>query len=222
MQDVSNVLESIAANPSHTPALYSGFLRALVSAKLENSLANHNASTNSANSPSQGGYQSGTPRETNLSSTYGQPNYATDPSFLLGEFQFESEMGPVADMSTFPPTMAPNPSEDNMGSLTMDNILSSGFWDSVLVPGTSSSVGRPTSYCIDLICLSSGYNSMDGLSGGFVFGAGGSGLITPRFGMSPMHSGSNTPARGAHGGLTQMSINAAFDNQLKDVKVDVS
>lgn len=63
---------------------------------------------------------------------------------------------------------------------------------------------------------------MDGLSGGFVFGAGGSGLITPRFGVSPMQSGANTPAQRAPSALTQMSINAAFDNQLKDVKVDVS
>lgn len=62
---------------------------------------------------------------------------------------------------------------------------------------------------------------MDGLTGGFLFGAGGSGLITPRLGMSPMHSGNNTPARGGHGALTQMSINAAFDNQMNEgIKVD--
>jgi hypothetical protein len=53
---------------------------------------------------------------------------------------------------------------------------------------------------------------MDGLSGGFVFGAGGSGLITPRLGLSPVASGSNTPSRGLRSSeLTQMSINAAFD-----------
>ena len=71
-------------------------------------------------------------------SSYGQQqqqqNYG-EPSFLLNEFQFESEMGPVADISTFPPTMAPYPPEDNMGLLAVDNILSSGFWDSMLVPG---------------------------------------------------------------------------------------
>lgn len=135
VQEVSDALEGIAANPSHTPALYSGFLRALVSAKLENSLANHNPLPSAATSPShaQGVYQNGTP---NMSNGYAQPQYATDPSFLLGEFQFESEMGPVADMSTFPPTMAPNPPEDITGALSMDNILSNGFWDSVLVPGT--------------------------------------------------------------------------------------
>ena len=56
-------------------------------------------------------------------------------NFMLNEFQFESEMGPVADISTFPPTMAPHPSGDSLGVLTMENILSSGFWDSMLVPG---------------------------------------------------------------------------------------
>lgn len=55
---------------------------------------------------------------------------------------------------------------------------------------------------------------MDGLSGGFVFGVGGSGLITPRLGLTPTHSGTNTPGRGgvAIGNeLTQQNINAAFD-----------
>ncbi|KAJ3576869.1 hypothetical protein NP233_g143 [Leucocoprinus birnbaumii] len=136
--------------------------------------------------------------------------YYNDPqNYYMNEFHFESEMGPVVDMSTFPPTMAapPNPQEDTtmLGGLTMENILSSGFWDSMLVPG---------------------YNSMDGLSGGFVFGAGGSGLITPRFGLSPMQSGANTPSRGhAQQSLTQSTINAAFNNhhhgQLKDgIKID--
>ena len=69
--------------------------------------------------------------------SYGQQqqSYGPDTSFLLNEFQFNSEMGPVADISTFPPTMAPYPSEDSMGALTVESILSSGFWDSMLVPG---------------------------------------------------------------------------------------
>ena len=69
-----------------------------------------------------------------------------DPSFVLGSnhdgtatpigFQSNSEMGPVADMSTFPPTMAPTSAQDDSsGMLSMDSILSTGFWDSVLVPG---------------------------------------------------------------------------------------
>ena len=55
----------------------------------------------------------------------------------LNEFQFNSEMGPVADISTFPPTMANSTADDNFsGMMSMDSILSNNFWDSVLVPGT--------------------------------------------------------------------------------------
>lgn len=77
--------------------------------------------------------------------------YTGEPSFFMNEFQFESEMGPVADMSTFPPTMAPYPSEDSMGALTMENILSSNFWDSVLVPGRHSST--PGLYASETLIL---------------------------------------------------------------------
>ncbi len=60
---------------------------------------------------------------------------------------------------------------------------------------------------------------MDGLSGGFVFGANGSGLITPRVGLSPYHSGANTPLMNGHSDLTQLSINAAFDQQSDGITV---
>ena len=54
---------------------------------------------------------------------------------------------------------------------------------------------------------------MDVLSGGFVYGIGGSGMITPRMGGTPAHSGSNTPARGTNPGqLSQLSINTAFNH----------
>ncbi|KDR73689.1 hypothetical protein GALMADRAFT_251485 [Galerina marginata CBS 339.88] len=202
VRDVADVLDNIAANPLHTPALYSGFLRALISAKLDPpaNLVNGDDKVGSLD----GEQINDTQGDTHTPSSYGQQtNYGEGP-YLLNEFQFESEMGPVADMSTFPPTMAPAPSEDSMGALTMENILSSGFWDSMLVPG---------------------YNNMDGLSGGFVFGAGGSGLITPRFGLSPIQSGANTPGRAGSMGLntlTQTSINAAFDNSRKEsgIKLD--
>lgn len=62
---------------------------------------------------------------------------------------------------------------------------------------------------------------MDGLSGGFVFGAGGSGLITPRFGASPAQSGTNTPDRGGGASaLTQNIINAAFNSMQNKIKID--
>lgn len=53
---------------------------------------------------------------------------------------------------------------------------------------------------------------MEGISGGFVYGAGGSGLITPRMGISPLPSGFNTPAHNKlHNDLTQQKIDVAFD-----------
>uniref|UniRef100_A0A8H8CNI7 Zn(2)-C6 fungal-type domain-containing protein n=1 Tax=Psilocybe cubensis TaxID=181762 RepID=A0A8H8CNI7_PSICU len=206
VKDVADTLESIAANPLHTPALYSGFLHALISAKLEQQPSSH-ASVNDEDKVHgniDGEQSNDVHGGSHTPSSFGhQGTFGHDPVFSLNEFQFDSEMGPVADMSTFPPTMAPNPSEDSMGALTMENILSSGFWDSMLVPG---------------------YSGMDGLAGGFVFGAGGSGLITPRFGNSPMQSGANTPGRmhPGHNSLTQTSINAAFDNQRKEsgIKID--
>ena len=54
---------------------------------------------------------------------------------------------------------------------------------------------------------------MEGISGGFVYGAGGSGLITPRLGVSPLPSGFNTPSHSKlHADLTQQKIDVAFDN----------
>ncbi|SJL12170.1 uncharacterized protein ARMOST_15591 [Armillaria ostoyae] len=187
--DVADMLEKVSVSPHHTTALYGGFLKALITAKMEasNGDSHHSASTISV--------------KQQQTQNNGPPPSYSDPSSLLGEFHFDGEMGPAMDISTFPPTMAPNPSEEdihNANGMTMDSILSSNFWDSVLVPG---------------------YNRMDGLSGGFVFGANGSGLITPRVGLSPYHSGANTPLMNGHSDLTQMSINAAFDQQSDGITV---
>lgn len=192
----------------HTPALYSVFLRALVAAKTEppsNNDGQHALMNDASTSPHD---------DQSLQSTHNNSHH-NGPSRIdpLSEFQFDSEMGPVADISTFPPTMAPtNHSEDQLGMLTMDSILSSNFWDSVLVPGTSRLISHNS-----LILLTAwliGYsNTMEGISGGFVYGAGGSGLITPRMGISPLPSGFNTPSQHrAESDLTQHKIDAAFDS----------
>ena len=58
-----------------------------------------------------------------------------------------------------------------------------------------------------------GYNDVDVLSGGFVYGIGGSGIITPRIGGTPAQSGANTPGRAANPSqLSQLSINNAFNH----------
>ncbi|KAG7092912.1 hypothetical protein E1B28_009217 [Marasmius oreades] len=209
VNDVADVLENISVNTTHTPALYGTFLKVLISAKRDNNNTNNNAGPGLVNLEisNMRMSSSGTPNnlEPELSSSSSalgfHPQLSTqaqsqsqqqqtpfdDPSFMLNEFRMDSEMGPVLDMSTFPPTLASpglnNTSEDQQpgAGMTMDSILSSGFWDSVLVPG---------------------YGSLDGLTGGFVFGAGGSGLITPRMGSTPTHSGQNTPKKPGIGGVS--------------------
>ncbi|KIY46961.1 hypothetical protein FISHEDRAFT_31353, partial [Fistulina hepatica ATCC 64428] len=170
VKGVADTLVSVAAYHLHTPALYGGFLHAVISAKLRP----HQQQTMQAQGTTTNGLApSG---RLNPAMVYsGAAGAIHDPAFShMNEFSFESEMGPVADISTFPPTMASSTQEDFMAELSMDNILSNGFWDSVVVPG---------------------YNRMDGMSGGFLFGTGGSGLITPRFGASPLPSGMNSPTR---------------------------
>ncbi|KAL1743695.1 fungal-specific transcription factor domain-containing protein [Schizophyllum fasciatum] len=188
VKDVADVLNAAAAHPLHTPALYAGFLHALIAAKLEPHPPG--AGGDAASPPSHGEHMNGGGPALAHHVNHGEP-------FMLNEFQFDGEMGPgAADISTFPPTMGPGPAEEGADAtgLNMDNILN-GFWDSVLVPG---------------------YNSADVMSGGFVFGPGGSGLITPRLGLTPAHSGHNTPSRGGlqgppgHHDLSS-KIHAAFD-----------
>jgi len=204
VNDVADVLESISVNSAHTPALYAAFLKALISAKTDPSApAEANASTSTdatANSLHSNGIISGT------SMQYGEAS-----SGFPVEFSFEGEMGPVVDMSTFPPTMGPNPVEETNSGMPMDSILSSDFWDSVLVPGKSPSVLMSSMTLTNI--ASAGFNSMDGLSGGFVFGAGGSGLITPRFGATPLHSGQNTPMKGSSQNDLSLDLSAVFDQQ---------
>jgi len=52
-------------------------------------------------------------------------------------FQNDGEMGTVADISTFPPTMADH--DRSWHSFSVDNIFSTTFWDNALVPGISDS-----------------------------------------------------------------------------------
>jgi hypothetical protein len=122
VKDVAETFDNISAGPTHAPSLYSAFLRALLAAKTE--------------PPSEAASDFGDNEA--VPQMNGNPDQRqvgnAEPYHLLSEFHFASEMGPVADMSTFPPTMA-TAQPDDMGMLSMDSILSGGFWDNVLVPG---------------------------------------------------------------------------------------
>lgn len=199
VRHVAELLEGIAAGPMHTPALYGSFLHALLSSLAEGQSGPEQDVNKDdehqrlrvgiqVNSPQYGGQPQGSQNDM---SGFSVATGGFESSMAPSEFQFNGEMGPAMDISTFPPTMAPvDQVGDASGILTMDSILSSGFWDSVLVPGYS--------------------NTLEGMSGGFVYGPGVSGLITSRL-ASPAHSGANTPMGGTRPeALNQSNINAAF------------
>jgi hypothetical protein len=125
--DVAGAFESVAAESMHTASLYAVFLKALLNAKTEG-----DAHLNSADDHSGGGATTNSEHALNGAAE-------EDPVYPPLDFQYASEMGPVVDISTFPPTMAQASAEaGGMGMLSMDSILSGGFWDNVLVPGTSA------------------------------------------------------------------------------------
>ncbi|GJJ12364.1 hypothetical protein Clacol_006605 [Clathrus columnatus] len=174
IKDVADLLEKVAAGPLHTPALYSSLLRALIAAKFDSTPAT--APSTSASSIHNSDIQAdGTPSE----------NSAPNPNTLMSSgtqyqllgldnniYQSAGEMGPAADISIFPPRMV-DTTEETSNLLSMDSILSSDFWDNVLVPGYSQ--------------------TLEGLSAGFVYGANGnSGYIASRLG-SPITSIVHTP-----------------------------
>jgi len=167
IKDVAELLERIAAGPLHTPALYSTLLQALISAKFD-------SGSIVQNSPRLGENQNGISEDqmSMLSGATQEPLLGPDTINPIN-FHSTGEMGPVADMSIFPPRMAPTTTDGNPGLLSMDSILSSDFWDSVLVPGYS--------------------HSLEGLSGGFVYGANGNSVYIASGLGTPIASGANSP-----------------------------
>ncbi|KAF8607837.1 hypothetical protein BDV93DRAFT_467449, partial [Ceratobasidium sp. AG-I] len=193
VQDIANVLEGIAANPYHTPALYSTFLRALITAKkesvtappsprqgnsrdeasvAEDQMQHHTGPTISPDEPMMGD-----PTALGLGLKLFPP--AGDGVLSSSDFLHTGDPAPQLDES-FPPQLHGQMGSDDAGaSLGMEQMFSNGFWDSMLMPGYGNQLG--------------------GLSGGFVYGMGGnSGFITPRIG-SPFASRAGTPLRdGSH------------------------
>lgn len=182
IKDVASLLERAAVGPLHTPALYATFLKALISAKFEGTNTvlnsprmNMGTSINGMNLQINNQAISNTVEERNVGV---KPNILGANAQMFNPMDFSAgEMGPVMDMSTFPPRMAPQTEEPPSQLLSMDSILSSDFWDSVLVPGYS--------------------NSLEGLSGGFVYGSGGNSMyIASRLG-TPIASEMGSPMMGS-------------------------
>jgi hypothetical protein len=158
--EVADWLERLAVSPMHTPALYSTFLRALLNNKMNSTPPEGQTHSSdpqrSGMDPSlqmmqpqqqqhhpdvmvsNGGdqhVQVQVQAHAHPTADYQYNNYQQQqlpPAYP--EFQFAGEMGPVADMSTFPPTMAPVPTQPE-DMLSSQALFASGFWDNVLVPG---------------------------------------------------------------------------------------
>lgn len=141
VKDVANVLADVAVNSHHAPALYSTFLRALITARTDSPQEPEEVSSREQSDNMSHGDMAHNMHNSALFG--GNPAMGMNGTNGMSDYSFASEMGPVADISTFPPTMADMPSSDeHMGMLSMENILSNGFWDSVLVPGKHTSRKR--------------------------------------------------------------------------------
>lgn len=141
IRDVADLLETVAASSLDVPALYATFLKALIAAKFDDtplvpgSPRINGAIDGTTNRMPPQGY-TGPVENLNDASKHSIFNPAA-PMFNSVDFS-TGEMGPVADVSTFPPRMAPPQTEVNPTQmLSMESILNSDFWDNVLVPGMS-------------------------------------------------------------------------------------
>ncbi|KIJ24429.1 hypothetical protein M422DRAFT_62342 [Sphaerobolus stellatus SS14] len=178
IKEVADLLESIASNSLDTPALYSTFLKALIAAKFEGTTTLSSPKSNSvglngaAQPQAQPMFHGALPDQMTDQNKHSNA-FNSNPQ-LFDPMNFTGEMGPVADMSTFPPRMAPQHTEENPTQLlSMDNIFNNDFWDNVLVPGYS--------------------NTLEGLSGGFVYGQGGNSMYIASRLTTPIVSRVNSP-----------------------------
>lgn len=147
VKDVSTVLGEIAVNSHHTPALYSTFLRALISARTDGGQQQQQNTEPGGDSVegNESVHQPDVGMTSNPNIFSGNPIISVSGVDGMTDYQFAGEMGPVVDISTFPPTMAPPLPQDD-GLFSMENFLSNGFWDSVLVPGKSWT----SAWCINI------------------------------------------------------------------------
>jgi hypothetical protein len=167
--DMAETLQAVAVNKTHTPYLYSVFLRALLASKMETSRppSPANAATNgpvlSANDASVAGGLNGggfaypsaeSPtrnpfgsqhHHNNTNSNGGSDLFGLDMYKSMGENYGDGSMfvNPfdmsssaafgVDQMQSF--DAAATMGMDQGAPMSLDSLLSSGFWDSMLVPG---------------------------------------------------------------------------------------
>jgi len=111
---------------------------------------------NGSGSGSGNGPQTPRPSHRLFSSSLGEMGPPPPPGSASGSGPMETSS--FSDLQAHSAAAARGDLDANM--ISVDSILSPNFWDSILIPGFSS--------------------TFEGLSGGMVYGANGSGLITPR------------------------------------------
>lgn len=143
VNDIATLLGEIASGPQHTPALYSAFLKALITAKgaasrLASPRPSRSAALEDALEPSSSAKEAGLiPSSDNEMDSLAVPELSESIQGLgsapLLDYSL-GEMGPIGDPSGV--TLTPrNYIEDNSNTLSMDSILTPHFWDSILFPG---------------------------------------------------------------------------------------
>lgn len=154
VEDMAETLQTVAVNKCHTPYLYSVFLRALLASKLEGSRPNSPPPTTtgpviSANdsammtnlpypqgpeSPSRNGFAPtndvGLEMYKSLGENYGDMSGFVNPFDMSAQAQTVTSAGDLS--GHFNSSTA---GTDPNAPISLDSFLSTGFWDSMLVPG---------------------------------------------------------------------------------------
>jgi hypothetical protein len=168
VEDMAEMLQNIAVNKCHTPHLYSVFLRALLASKLEGSRPNSPPPTTSTGpvisandsammtnlpypqgpeSPPRSGFVSsndvGLEMYKSLGENYGDVTGFVNPFDMSAQTQNTSGIGDVSGHFD-----AGSLGMDTNAPMSLDSFLSTGFWDSMLVPGAITS--RSLAFNLDL------------------------------------------------------------------------
>jgi hypothetical protein len=156
VEEMAETLEAVAVNKCHTPHLYSVFLRALLASKQEGSRPNSPPPTTagpviSANdsammtnlpytqgpeSPSRNGYTNGNDVGLEMYKSLGE-NYG-DMSGFVNPFDMSAQAPSANAVDLSGHFNGGNMGTDPNAPISLDSFLSTGFWDSMLVPGAFS------------------------------------------------------------------------------------
>lgn len=222
VEDMAKTLESVAVNKYHTPYLYSVFLRALLASKIDGSRPNSPRPTTagpvlSANDSTMQSSQTAYPQQgpespsrngfnMNSNDIFGLEMYKSlgenygDVSAFVNPFDMSNPTQTTAESDLMGHFNANTVGMDQNGPMSLDSLLTPGFWDSMLVPGTYI---LQSSSEEDLYVISGFSDTLGGMSGGVIYGPGGSGVISRWHSPRQTPKGENGPLPG---GMTPVEV----------------